>query len=95
MTKGAAKLHVRLDAGAYLPVDLTEGKEHEINHARELGFPRGPYVVFDRGNTDYTWYQDLTENGVFFVTRLKSNAIVTPCKKRRRDAEDYRENLIS
>jgi putative transposase len=83
--KGAAKLHVGLDADGYLPafVDLTEGKEHEINHARELELPRGSYLVFDRGYTDYTWYRDLTEDGVFFVTRLKSNAIVTPGKKRR------------
>jgi putative transposase len=83
--KGAAKLHVGLDADGYLPafVDLTEGKEHEINHARELELPRGSYLVFDRGYTDYTWYRDLTEDGVFFVTRLKSHAIVTPGKKRR------------
>ncbi|BCR04531.1 IS4 family transposase [Desulfuromonas versatilis] len=83
--KGAAKLHVGLDADGYLPafVDLTEGKEHEINHARELELPKGSYVVFDRGYTDYTWYQELCEDGVFFVTRLKSNAIVTPGKKRR------------
>lgn len=83
--KGAAKLHVGLDADGYLPafVDLTEGREHEINHARELELPQGSYVVFDRGYTDYTWYQDLCEDGVFFVTRLKSNAIVTPGKKRR------------
>jgi len=84
-TKGAAKLHVGLDADGYLPafVDLTEGKEHEVNYARELELPTGSYVVFDRGYTDYTWYQELTEDGVFFVTRLKSNAIVTPGKKRR------------
>ena len=83
--KGAAKLHVGLDADGYLPafVDLTEGREHEINHARDLELPSGSYVVFDRGYTDYAWYQDLTEDGVFFVTRLKSNAIVTPGRKRR------------
>lgn len=83
--KGAAKLHVGLDADGYLPAfaDLTEGKEHEINHARELELPKGSYVVFDRGYTDYTWYQDLCEDEVFFVTRLKSNAIVTPGRRRR------------
>lgn len=63
--KGAAKLHVGLDADGYLPafVNLTEGKEHEIKQARELDLPRGSYLVFDRGYTDYTWYQDLTEDG--------------------------------
>lgn len=84
-SKGAAKLHVGLDADGYLPafVDLTEGKEHEINRARELELPSGSYVVFDRGYTDYTWYKELTEDGVFFVTRLKSNAVITTGRKRR------------
>lgn len=84
-TKGAAKLHVGLDVDGYLPafVDFTRGNEHEINRARELELTKGSYVVFDRGYTDYTWYQELTEDGVFFVTRLKTNAIVTPGRKRR------------
>lgn len=84
-TKGAAKLHVGLDADGYLPafVDLTAGREHEINLARTLALPKGSYVVFDRGYTDYAWYRELCEDGVFFVSRLKSNAIVTPGKKRR------------
>ncbi|MDH3903198.1 MAG: IS4 family transposase [Xanthomonadales bacterium] len=84
-TKGAAKLHIGLDADGYLPafVDLTRGNEHEINRARELELTKGSYVVFDRGYTDYRWYQELTEDGVFFVSRLKSNAIVTPGRKRR------------
>ncbi|TRO78385.1 IS4 family transposase [Trichloromonas acetexigens] len=84
-TKGAAKLHVGLDADGYLPafVDLTAGREHEINLARTLALPKGSYVVFDRGYTDYAWYRELCDDGVFFVSRLKSNAIVTPGKKRR------------
>ena len=84
-TKGAAKLHIGLDADGYLPafVDFTRGNEHEINRARQLELTRGSYVVFDRGYTDYSWYQELTEDGVFFVTRLKSNAVITPGRKRR------------
>ena len=94
-SKGAAKLHVGLDADGYLPafVDLSEGKEHEINRARDLELPKGSYVVFDRGYTDYTWYQDLCSEGVFFVTRLKSNAIVTPgCKRRGRKSPGVLED---
>lgn len=83
--KGAAKLHIGIDADGYLPtfVDFTRGNEHEINRARELELSKGSYVVFDRGYTDYSWYQELTKDGVFFVSRLKSNAIVTPGRKRR------------
>ncbi|TRO82573.1 IS4 family transposase [Trichloromonas acetexigens] len=84
-SKGAAKLHIALDADGYLPafVDLSEGKEHEINMARQLELPKDSYVVFDRGYTDYAWYQELTDNGIRFVTRLKSNAVTTPGAKRR------------
>lgn len=84
-SKGAAKLHIGLDADGYLPafVDLTEGKEHEINMARELELPKGSYVVFDRGYTDYAWYQELCEEDIRFVTRLKSNAVTIPGPKRR------------
>lgn len=83
-TKGAAKLHVGLDADGYLPafVDLTAGKDHEVNWARNLDLPKGSYVVFDRGFTDYAWYEELSEDSVFFVTRLKSNAVVKPGKCR-------------
>lgn len=83
--KGAAKLHIGLDADGYLPafVNLTEGREHEIHIARELKLPKGSYVVFDRGYTDYAWYQKLIEDGIFFVTRLKSNAVTIPGPRRR------------
>ena len=84
-SKGAAKLHIGLDIDGYLPafVNLTPGREHEINVARELELPKGSYVVFDRGYTDYSWYQDLIENGIFFVTRLKSNAVTIPGPNRK------------
>jgi len=84
-SKGAAKLHVGLDADGYLPafVSLTEGREHEINMARELELPKGSYVVFDRGYTDYAWYQELCEEEIRFVTRLKRNAVTIPGTKRR------------
>lgn len=83
-TKGAIKLHVGLDGDGYLPtfVSLTDGKSHENGWAKTLTLPRGSMAVFDRGFTDYGWYQALTEKGIFFVTRLKSNALVEPLRKR-------------
>ena len=83
--KGAMKLHIGLDADGYLPefVDMTAGRVHELKSARELKLPRGSWVVFDRGYTDYRWYRDLTESGVHFVTRLKRNAAFRAGEKRR------------
>lgn len=50
---------------------------------RELEFPKGSYVVFERGYTDYAWYQELCEEEIRFVTRLKHNAVTIPGPKRR------------
>ena len=83
--KGAIKLHMGKDADGYLPtfMDMTDGKVHEINWAKEtLKLPKGSFAVFDRGFTDYGWYSTLMADGIFFVTRLKSNADVKYLLKR-------------
>ena len=75
-TKGAIKLHVGLNHAGYLPefVTVTEGKSHDVTVGRTLKFPKGSIVAVDKGYNDYTWYKQLTDNGIFFVTRLKVNA---------------------
>src|SRR3989454_558653 len=75
-TKGAVKLHLLLDHDGYLPsfAVLTDGKTHEIRVARELRFAPGTIVVYDRGYTDYNWFESLTHQRVWFVTRMKDNA---------------------
>jgi hypothetical protein len=85
-TKGAIKLHFGLDADGHLPVfmDMTNGKKHEIEWARSLNLPSGSCVVFDRGFTDYSWYDALDKRNVTFVTRLKSNAKVYEYGNRRK-----------
>lgn len=76
-TKGAVKLHMQLDHDGHLPcfAVVTEGKTQDITVARQMRFERGTIVAFDRGYHDYTWFDRLSEDGVFFVTRLKSNAV--------------------
>ncbi len=78
-TKGAVKLHLLLDHDGYLPcfAVITEGKQHEIRVAKTLRFASGTILVIDRGYVDYAWFATLTLQGVFFVTRLKDNAVYT------------------
>jgi len=75
-TKGAIKLHVGLNHNGFLPefVTVTEGKDHDVTVGRTLSFPKGSIVAIDKGYNDYSWYNQLTEKGIFFVTRLKNNA---------------------
>ena len=76
LTKGAVKLHLLLDHDGYLPsyAVITEGKKHEVRVARQMRFAPGTILVFDRGYTDYEWFANLIQQGVYFVTRLKENA---------------------
>jgi hypothetical protein len=74
--KGAAKLHMVLDHRGYLPkfAFITEGKVPDLIPARLLQFEPGTIVVFDKGYVDYKWYEKLTRQGVFFVTRLRRDS---------------------
>lgn len=76
-TKGAVKLHLLLDHDGYLPVfaHITDGKSHDIHVARTLRFAPGSIVAMDRAYVDYALFGQWSERGVFFVTRLKSNAV--------------------
>jgi len=78
-TKGAVKPHLLLDHDGYLPsyAVITEGRQHEVTVATTLTFAQGTILVIDRGYVDYAWFAALTLQGVFFVTRLKDNAVYT------------------
>ncbi len=75
-TKGAIKLHVGLNHAGYIPefVTVTEGNKHDVTVGRTLAFPKGSIVAVDKAYNDYEWYKQLTDKGIFFVTRLRSNA---------------------
>ena len=75
-TKGAVKLHVGLNHSGFLPefVTITDGKTSDLAIARTLRFPKGSIVAIDRGYNDYDWYNQLNDNGIFFVARVKKDA---------------------
>lgn len=74
--KGAAKLHLVLDHDGYLPAFalITEGKVHDVRPAHRLCFEPGTIVAMDRGYNDYSLFGQWSDQGVSFITRLKSNA---------------------
>jgi len=73
--KGAVKLHLLLDHDGYLPsfAVITDGKRHDVKVAKKLSFPPGAILLFDRAYIDFRWLSRLFEDGVYFVTKLKSN----------------------
>ncbi len=76
-TKGAIKLHLLLDHDGYLPsfAVITEGNVGDVKIVPQFRFLPGTIVVYDRGYTDYELFGQWTTQGVFFVTRMKDNAL--------------------
>jgi hypothetical protein len=64
------------NSNGYLPafMEISDGKKHEITVAKSLTLPKGSIVAVDRAYTDYKWFASLSEAGIYFVTRQKSNA---------------------
>lgn len=75
-TKGGAKVHVLLDHDDYMPsfISITDAKRHDSNESKQLDLKPGSIVAVDRGYIDYQQFRSWNDKGVFFVTRMKSNA---------------------
>jgi len=75
--KGAVKLHLLLDHDGYLPAFavLTTGKVHDVRIAQAMTFQPGTIIVEDRGYLDYELFASWTAQRVYFVTRMRTNAV--------------------
>lgn len=82
--KGAVKLHLVLDHEGYLPsfAVITEGKVADVKMAHRIDFAPGTIVVQDRGYTDYELYARWTDQGVYFVSRLRDNSVYEVVEER-------------
>ena len=76
-TKGAVKLHMMLDHQGCLPswACITQGKVHDVTPVKALRFAPGTIVAMDRGYNDYALFGRWCEGRVYFVTRMKSDAV--------------------
>src|SRR3989338_47599 len=76
-TKGALKLHTLFNNRTTVPelLILSDGKTGDITAAKEKKLPleKGSIIVFDRAYIDYEWWAKLNNDGIFFVSRVKSN----------------------
>ena len=75
-TKGAVKLHVKLNHSGFLPsfMVVTAGNVNEQKIAFSIPLEKGDVTVFDKGYADHSWHKTLDDKGVSFVTRLRRNA---------------------
>lgn len=74
--KAAYKLHIGLDHDGLIPAfaAVTAGKTGDQTQAKLMRFQKGSVLVFDKGYADYSWHNQLTDQGIFWVTRIRGNA---------------------
>lgn len=82
--KGGVKVHVLLDHGDYMPVfaAVSEASRHDVKLAKSLEFNPGSIVAMDRAYNDYRLFAAWTERAVYFVTRIKDNAVYKVVERR-------------
>lgn len=100
--KGGLKVHMLIDAvqsvGRF--IKITEAKVHDKNFLKELDLISYSMVVFDRAYNYYNQFALWTSKSVFFVTRIKKNAVYTVIetlqehKKEKGKAMVLREEII-
>lgn len=75
--KGGLKVHMLIDAvqsvGRF--IKITQAKVHDKNFLKELDLISYSMVVFDRAYNYYHQFALWTQKNVFFVTRIKKNAL--------------------
>src|SRR3989338_554070 len=83
-TKGAVKLHIKLNHAGYLPTFMLvkNGKDNDARTAPSIPLDKGDVAIFDMGYTDFSWYKSLDDKGVVFVTRMKSNSVYSIIEER-------------
>ena len=72
--KGAIKLHTVLTGMLPQYVLVTDGKTHDRRAVQDLHFKPDDLLIFDRANMDFAWLYRLHQDGVWFVTRLKTTS---------------------
>lgn len=80
-TKSGYKLHLRLvfnEEGSPYPDKevMTNAKEHDRGQLEVLVDDKEAMYVFDRGYVDYKRFDSFTDDGLFFVCRVKKNAVI-------------------
>lgn len=77
--KGGIKMHTMINSNEDVPclVRFTSAATHDHKFLPHLNLIPGSIVVFDRGYNDYSQFFKWTAEGVYFVTRIKNNAVYT------------------
>ena len=74
--KGGIKAHTLINSSEHVPclIRYSAAARHDHQFLKEIKLARGSFITFDKAYVDYRQYEKFTQAGVFYVTRLKTNA---------------------
>ena len=76
--KGGIKAHTIIKSSENVPclIRYSAAVKHDHMFLKEvLNLPSGSIITFDKGYVDYAQYETFTQNSIWYVTRLKDNAL--------------------
>lgn len=101
--KGGIKVHAMMDAFSGITefVRMTAAKVHDRQFLYHLDLPAGSWLVFDKAYNLYRQFDKWTTEKIWFVTRMKSNAVfhvtkvLTDKTKRKKNSGVIKEQYIT
>src|SRR5690606_5616171 len=76
--KGGSKAQTIIKASEHVPclIRYNEAVRHDNTFLKEIHtLPKGSIDTFDKGYVDYAQYEAFSQSGIYYVTRLKDNAV--------------------
>jgi hypothetical protein len=94
--KGGLKVHMLIDAVQSIGrfVKITAAKVHDKNFLKEIEMVSHSMVVFDRAYNYYHQFAVWTQKNVFFVTRLKKNAVYSVIETLRQEKPEKGKAMV-
>ena len=75
--KGGIKVHANTHANEAVPSDIkfTSAATNDSFMLKPANYTSGDILAFDRAYIDYAKFEELTRNGVIYVTKMKKNLV--------------------
>ena len=75
--KGGIKVHTNIHANEFVPSDIkfTSAATNDRFMLKPANYNDGDIIAMDRAYIDYAWFEELTNLGVTYVTKMKKNLV--------------------
>jgi hypothetical protein len=89
--KGGLKVQAQMPLSGFVPdlITITEGSCNDKNFLGQLAPSPGTIYVFDKGYVNFSVFDQWTQQGSYFVTRLNDNAVYEIVGAKVHDIEEF------